>query len=206
MWVWCVYMWYVIYILIVSYRLSARGDNEQHYFYFKFLSTSISRVGSQSMKFYFYLKTTHKRMVDFQKTEHFAHSPRAHSLTASTHTHASEGLIPLLLYTVSILMYWIGWVFELPGTSSMLPADILWNTKTINWIPDDMGRMTCLIKTYPMLKWNKTGFVVFIDWWPCMHCIGHTDYNVHRHTACLFFSSQPKLISLHDGKRKNPPI
>lgn len=87
----CVYT--SIYMYILSYGLSARGDTEQHYFYFKFLflllSASISaRWEPKSMKFYFCCEKLHTgKMVDFFKKPSIL--PTRHSRT-HTHTNALD--------------------------------------------------------------------------------------------------------------------
>lgn len=76
-------------------------------------------------------------------------------------------------------------------------------TKSINSIPyDNVGWMGFVKRTIwdPMVKRNetKTGSLMFIDWWPCMHWEHRPTPNVQRRTVCrffFFFSSRPELIS-----------
>lgn len=90
--------------------------------------------------------------------------------------------------------------------------------KSINWIPYDRATGTVGLykatRTFFEIPWRneqKTGSLVFIDWWPCMHVWAISDSNVHRHSSvCRFFLLHSTEVDLSEtprgagGGRKSP--
>lgn len=216
-----------IFIYILSYGLSAaRAATTSSIISILnfFLLFSISRaLRAKSMKFYFCCEKLHWKNGRFSKNRAFcplASHTQPHRVDRA-YTFANSHHPPLCI--ISIFMYWIGWVFcsfvRFSSCQACLePCDPLISmkhTKSINWIPydDNVGWMGFVKRTIrdPMVKRNetKTGSLMFIDWWPCMHWAHRPTPNVHRRTVCrffFFFSSRPELISRNRRREgKNPP-
>lgn len=195
-----------IYILSLLRLVGARGDNEQHYFYFKFFSTSISaRREPKAWNSIFVVKNYTRKNGWFSKNRAFCplaaltqpHRPVAYTL-ACTHTAS----LSRVLYIISIFMYWIGWVFS--SCQACCDPLIFYETQKLSTGYHVRYRRTdgraSLGGTVwdPMAKRNKTGSLALvyscIYWLMALYALGTptptpTSIVVVTHCVAFFFPS-----------------